>query len=85
MFAAVPPFVRLGEKTDLIGEILVAILRAFLWAFLEAFVPFLIQGVGWLFCFPFRRRLRRDGFAVTMVGVSVWAAVGFAIWWWAIR
>jgi hypothetical protein len=61
---------------EVIGEVAGGVLRFIGRMLLEGVFEFLIKGVGYLICRPFKRNVHPDGVLVVLVGLVFWVAVG---------
>jgi hypothetical protein len=61
---------------EIIGEVAGGVLRVIGHILLEGVFEFLIKGVGFLICRPFKRNVDPDGGAVVLVGLAFWVAMG---------
>ena len=61
---------------EIIGEVAGGVLRFIGHILLEGVFEFLIKGVGYLICRPFKRNVDPDGGVVILAGLVFWGAVG---------
>lgn len=65
---------------EIIGEVAGGVLRFIGRMLLEGVFEFLIKGVGYLICRPFKRNVDADGGLVVGVGLVFWVAVGGVVY-----
>lgn len=48
--------------------------------FIEIVLDFLIRGLGYLLCKPFKKDVNPDGALVAVVGIVCWVIVAVGVW-----